>query len=1483
VTKKSIEKTTVTANNTKFIAKLPASVQKKLSNPISTGGAGASYESRVQAYYLLAMYAGLPTPIFPEATIVCLQFQAKIHNYETDDLVCTLKDQVGNTHKVLIQVKRTVKAVASNPAFSEALTAAWLDFKNPLLFLIGQDRLVLAYDSSENSDLKGVTTIANYARTSLSGEEFFLKSTAENFSSEINRKAYKVIVTVITDVTCGPIHEDELHHFLKHLWFVAHDLSSENTQEYSNLLGNIEIVLGKTLASNPQGIWAELVNTCQKLNSVAGSVSFVNLDEQISSRIAAGFKLHREGGAATLALSGLTPEAIQRSNLTSKAGEIQSNSIAVAQVQKLSGAATSAPIAVVLSSARSDSVNKIISGQLDAIGGKLGQCHYRDAQLDITAIGRDLGHFDEHQKARWYQSRGICSWHIGSVEDAAADFIKAAELSSDDEKMVASRVRGLMLLKQTDAAIDAGEAAIERFPESRHVWIALASAKMMNDVALVLTDAPASIRGEADVLQILAWGNHFRGNSGQAIKLSLEALQAPSADFYTRHAALSIVVEAALKEGVLSLYQLIHESVRNSLLKVTEAFNPRVDKLWHVQAPATVITTASYLGCAYLLLDDANTALIIVQEAAAHGNVSPTLLRLELDALRQLDRTQELLKKGRLYLTQLAADGLVELAQAAGSLGDVQLVDECIEAAENMKSTEVHFMEILQAIRWMSNLHTAALTKIIIEIKSAKLESSDNLSLIAAGARVLFRTGEIEIAKQLVSHAGRLVEHSKSTDEILIFAELLFETKKFERAIRYYERILPKNQHSELHNRLLCCYLKTSATQKAKHLLESFPPEWAENDDTRSLAIEMAKNAGDYQMLSPLADTQFKKTPTHVSSWLFKFLVDVRRKSVSELQQFIKEAPFELNGSLQQTAQFARLELKYDLAPKAMLRMYRLRRLNINDIESASALVTSFIAEVLPNMEKSLAVIGPGVSVSLRDQHGAERTITIDPLELEGLPATAEFWQASSADAKLFMGAVVGSTVTLGGPFGTSRKYTVEGISSAYCRLLQSAYEAIDESVAPVANMMSISIPTSANGEADFSQMQAQLQRSSNQGKQVLTQYENMPLTLGCVCRILGKSSIDLVRSWPSKGPALISCNGTPAERDLAKELLENRSMAFVIDSATLTELVWLESAQVLALLPDLYVSATTRDTVRDKLEEAKQDRSAGQAFDNDGKLGYIEYTEANHLYEIKQLEIISAALDQYCKVLPAYGPASPNEMLVRLKDLISHEEYSSLILAAEKEAVLITLDGRLRHWAAAADVRSVWPQVLLMHASATEVISQEQYSLTAAKLFMANRSFTSLTSYDILMMCYQGDSWLRFGFGKYVRHLSHPNTDFSMAHKISLEFLYRVANSLAQLGALAELLKHIVAGLLRHKYCPSNFITKINKWIAILLEKNSIADYYPPSAVAEQQLYEQRLYILENSVRVGEAWAKEAEFEREIKVNVLMCGYTPWLVYRKD
>jgi hypothetical protein len=119
---------------------------KEVSNPAATGGAGNTFESRVQASRLLAMCLGHPIPGKTDGRVVELRFQSRVHEHHTDDLVCTFEDRAGVKSRVLMQMKRSMTAREKDDAFSDAIGSAWVDFGNSTKFTRGLDSFFLVYD-----------------------------------------------------------------------------------------------------------------------------------------------------------------------------------------------------------------------------------------------------------------------------------------------------------------------------------------------------------------------------------------------------------------------------------------------------------------------------------------------------------------------------------------------------------------------------------------------------------------------------------------------------------------------------------------------------------------------------------------------------------------------------------------------------------------------------------------------------------------------------------------------------------------------------------------------------------------------------------------------------------------------------------------------------------------------------------------------------------------------------------------------------------------------------------------------------------------------------------------------------------------------------------------------------------------------------------------------------------------------------------------
>lgn len=1452
---------------------------KKQSNPASTGGVGVYYEAKVQANYLWAMLSGFYTPLRQESRITRLQFQAKIDGYQTDDLVCELKDSVDHMSKALIQVKRSLAAIASDEKFKEAIIAAWLDFKNPEKFVHERDRIALIYDERLSPKMGGARALSGFARTSDDSKEFIKKATETGFSSNANRQALAAVSTIIAGITQEPPSQDEQHAFWRHLFFISHSIDDEESAEYAAAMNAIGWVLGAELAGQPGLVWSHLVEKCLTFNSTAATVSIDNIDSHLPPKWCPVLKDYREGrvsdSSSGIHLVDLLPEL--SSSQTSYPGYAQSNVDAALTVNRSSLLLQSE--AVGLPSSRNSSANKLITAQLDAISEKLKNCHYQTALDSISTVGKDLHPFDDAQKARWYHQRGICSWHLGNEELAAADFLKAGKLDNDDEKIISARIRGLVLTNNPEQAIEEANIALERFPDSLPIVLSVLHAKITQNAQIDCSLIPATHRKETDVLQMLAWAAKQRGEWTTAIDLALTALDSKSVGFYTRNTALTIVIENIINGGGSLSYRILEAGSAEQLKKVTAAFEPWAEHLWPVQSSLVVADTAAYLGYAFLMLNEAEMALRVAQDAHAHNLSCPNLLRVELDALNRLGRYPEYWEKASQYIAKLDDENLISIAQNAANEGRLELVEKAIETVDSENPT---LSKMLIALRWLALVNSGEPAKAKEEVLSYDLTQETDLHLLSMAARIYLEEKEEASAEVVLNQLIRLASDKDRTESMLL-ADLLYDMRRYREALRHYERVLPKNQFSDWHVRLLRCYVKTDNRRKAKKLIEGFPAGWVENDNARFLAVELGQSAGDWSFVESVAKAELERCPEQASSWLLSLQTLVRLKPAVVVRDFLAKLPLELEGSIQQIVQISAQEIRYDLIDNGMQRLYRLHRKNLNSIESASAF---FSVCLLLNTEKSsymqdgLAIVQPGTCVELKDDSGKLWKVTIDPFGMDELSDAAEFISPSSENARRLIGAAAGKRVTLLGPVSTVLEVEVVSMSSAYLRLLILARDLATESPSPSSNFVSFSMKTRDDGDIDLDPILEQLQRHNAHTRKACELYENHPFTLGKFSELVGRSPVDAVRSWGPELPALFVSTGTPEERRMAAVSLANSEQAYVIDAATLTLLVNFECVSVLEGLPKVWVSSVSRDIIHAELEKARTEPSShATMFEKDGKLGVVETTKEQHDSNLRQLEAIEHAIQSYCAVAPAYGLEQENEAIGKIQPVLTYEEHSVLLLAEEKDAYLFTVDGRFRRIASLASISGVWPQAVLAHMHNAGLLSAHAYSSAVLKMFYANHDFISLRAIDLVFMARQGKDWVNFGLRQFKKTISNPNIDFISAYDVCLEFMETLAFTGARLNVFVEVLKHLTIGLARHKDSPTNLVEELNSFIQRLLLPDPDEYCYPGAKEYQKQSILKSYGYALSGLKHAFELATNSEEVGFPKLNVLMCSPQPLLV----
>lgn len=352
-----------------------------------------------------------------------------------------------------------------------------------------------------------------------------------------------------------------------------------------------------------------------------------------------------------------------------------------------------------LPNGRDDSVNTFITKQLDHTNQFLKENRYRDAIGYVGSIGTDLAPFDAHQKARWYLQRGISLWFSGGdLKEAASFFFKAADIYSDDDRILAGRIRGFIFMEKINEAISAGKLATERFPTSQQVWLAYINAKVVNGEKVQLEDIPSSIRNEVDAWHMFAISARKQDNFVEALNLSQKAAVHPAAGFFTWLTALQLLVEDSLRNPIAATYKLLSKSRLDALDQVATLFEPRHTKLWSVQSTA-VEEAAILLSFVFFLKGSPGSALKIIEEAAVLGLHSKELLRVRIQALFELNLHDQALALGRASLTELTCESIVMVAELAAEQGDVTFLEAAIAAKDWSTDCPVT-LDALCVLRW---------------------------------------------------------------------------------------------------------------------------------------------------------------------------------------------------------------------------------------------------------------------------------------------------------------------------------------------------------------------------------------------------------------------------------------------------------------------------------------------------------------------------------------------------------------------------------------------------------------------------------------------------------------------------------------------------------------------------------------------------------------------------------------------------------------
>lgn len=355
----------------------------ELANPVSTGGSGPAFETLVGAGFLASLLVqGAPLAL-GSGTLKMVHLQGAHLGFETDDYVLEAVMSNGQSNKAIVQAKRTFTLRTSDQESVQVLIRALADFRRPA-FNQAQDVIVLVISSLSAKIARGLRTLLDCSRASLSSDDMVRRLNLPAYLGAEASKCYQAIVSTL-QTNCNPSPDaDEVWRFLRHFHVLTLDLDVPHGMTETLIRSLLTASTPNRDSEAAESTWNELIiaalrnagaatsfrredlpkTTLERQNRPTGfSTGIARLQED--TKIVAELVRDTVADTVKLSRSELVSEicqAVEENQITLVIGEAGSGKSAVAKAAFETGSVGSLGFAFRAESLAAPHINEILQG-----------------------------------------------------------------------------------------------------------------------------------------------------------------------------------------------------------------------------------------------------------------------------------------------------------------------------------------------------------------------------------------------------------------------------------------------------------------------------------------------------------------------------------------------------------------------------------------------------------------------------------------------------------------------------------------------------------------------------------------------------------------------------------------------------------------------------------------------------------------------------------------------------------------------------------------------------------------------------------------------------------------------------------------------------------------------------------------------------------------------------------------------------------------
>ena len=257
-----------------------------VSSPISTSGAGYTYEHHVGAMFLsLLLIRGLPV-VFKDCQVDEVSFQTEHLGWETDDLLVSCRSELYNNRQLAVQAKRSFNVSEVDSDCKKTFAGFWMDFNARDRFNPARDALLLVTLRGTQTLLNGLGGLLDCARNSSNEEDFKNRISLPGYLTQKARDYSRVIKSIIEPLEPGnAISDQDFWRFLKVIHILPLDFTTSTA--YHETWTKQALALASTDENSmptAESTWLELLKTAEESAAGAKVWRYTDLPEAMRNR-----------------------------------------------------------------------------------------------------------------------------------------------------------------------------------------------------------------------------------------------------------------------------------------------------------------------------------------------------------------------------------------------------------------------------------------------------------------------------------------------------------------------------------------------------------------------------------------------------------------------------------------------------------------------------------------------------------------------------------------------------------------------------------------------------------------------------------------------------------------------------------------------------------------------------------------------------------------------------------------------------------------------------------------------------------------------------------------------------------------------------------------------------------------------------------------------------------------------------------------------